>query len=68
MELVGEKKQPDVESTKRVMELTRRHGLLLGKGGTYGNVLRIAPSLNVNKDQIDQALRILDQSFGHLGH
>ena len=68
MELVGEKKKPDVESTKRVMELTRNHGLLVGKGGTYGNVLRVAPPLNVDKDEIDQALKVLDQSFGQLGH
>jgi len=67
MELVGEKKQPDVESTKRLMELTKNNGLLLGKGGTYANVLRVAPSLNVDKDEIDHALRVLDQSFAQLG-
>jgi 4-aminobutyrate aminotransferase-like enzyme len=67
MELVGEKKKPDVESTKRVMELTRKNGLLVGKGGTYGNVLRVAPPLNVNEEQVDQALKSLDQSFGQLG-
>ncbi|MGE5220560.1 MAG: aspartate aminotransferase family protein [Chloroflexota bacterium] len=67
MELVGEKKKPDVENTKRIMELTRNNGLLVGKGGTYGNVLRVAPPLTVTKDQIDQALKSLDQSFGRLG-
>jgi 4-aminobutyrate aminotransferase-like enzyme len=67
MELVGEQKKPDVENTKRVMELTKKYGLLVGKGGTYGNVLRVAPPLNTNKDQIDQALKVLDQSFGQLG-
>jgi 4-aminobutyrate aminotransferase-like enzyme len=67
MELVGEKKIPDTEGTKRLMELTKDAGLLLGKGGTFGNVLRVAPPLNVNKDQVDQALKILDQSFGQLG-
>jgi 4-aminobutyrate aminotransferase-like enzyme len=67
VELVGEKKKPDVESAKRVMELTRNNGLLVGKGGTYANVLRVAPPLNVNKAQIDQALKALDQSFAQLG-
>jgi 4-aminobutyrate aminotransferase-like enzyme len=67
MELVREKKQPDVEGSKRLMELTKNNGLLLGKGGTYGNVIRVAPSLNVNQDEIDHALKILDQSFGQLG-
>ena len=67
LELVGEKKQPDVQNTKRVMELTKNNGLLVGKGGTYGNVLRVAPPLNVNKDQINRALWVLDQSFAQLG-
>src|SRR2546426_1730786 len=67
MELVGEKKKPDSEGTKRLMELTKTKGLLVGKGGTFGNVLRVAPPLNVNQDQIDHALAVLDQSFGQLG-
>ena len=67
MELVGEHKRPDADSTKRLMELTKNNGLLLGKGGTYGNVIRVAPSLNVNKDEVDHALKVLDQSFGQLG-
>jgi 4-aminobutyrate aminotransferase-like enzyme len=67
MELVGDKKRPDAESTKRLMELTKANGLLVGKGGTYGNVLRVSPPLNVNKDQIEQALKQLDRSFAGLG-
>jgi 4-aminobutyrate aminotransferase-like enzyme len=68
IELVGENKVPDVEGAKRLMELTKARGLLIGKGGTFGNVIRLAPALNVNKDQIDHALTVLDQSFSQLGH
>ena len=67
MELVGENKKPDTESLKRLFEATKNHGLLIGKGGLMGNVVRIAPPLNVSKDQIDSALKILDQSFAQLG-
>src|SRR5919108_4501376 len=67
MELVGDNKKPDTESLKRLFEATKKHGLLIGKGGLMGNVVRIAPPLNVTKDQIDQALKVLDQSFGQLG-
>jgi 4-aminobutyrate aminotransferase-like enzyme len=67
VELVGAGKRPDAEGTKRLMELTKNHGLLLGKGGTYGNVLRVAPSLNIDKEEVDRALSILDRSFAHLG-
>jgi 4-aminobutyrate aminotransferase-like enzyme len=67
MELVGENKKPDTESMKRLFEETKKAGLLVGKGGLYGNCVRVAPSLNVNRDEIDHALKILDQSFGRLG-
>jgi 4-aminobutyrate aminotransferase-like enzyme len=67
MELVGERKKPDAEAAKRLMEVTKTNGLLVGKGGTYGNVLRVAPPLNVKQDQIDQALKQLDRSFAQLG-
>jgi 4-aminobutyrate aminotransferase-like enzyme len=68
MELVGEHKTPDTESLKRLFEATKRQGLLIGKGGLMGNCVRIAPPLNVSKDQVDQALKVLDQSFAQLGH
>jgi 4-aminobutyrate aminotransferase-like enzyme len=68
MELVGENKRPDIESLKRLFEATKRNGLLIGKGGLMGNVVRIAPPLNVKADEIDRALAILDQSFAQLGH
>jgi len=67
MELVGENKRPDTESIKRLFEATKRHGLLIGKGGLMGNVVRIAPPLNVTKSEIDHALSVLDRSFGQLG-
>jgi 4-aminobutyrate aminotransferase-like enzyme len=36
---------------------------LVGKGGLYGNVLRIAPPMTVDEGQIDDALEILAESF-----
>jgi 4-aminobutyrate aminotransferase-like enzyme len=41
------------------MEEARAAGLLIGKGGLYGNVLRIAPPLTVTEDEIDQAAEVL---------
>jgi 4-aminobutyrate aminotransferase-like enzyme len=67
LELVGENKKPDMESMKRLFEATKRHGLLVGKGGLYGNCVRVAPPLNVGKDEIDHALKLLDQSFAQIG-
>lgn len=67
LEVVGVNKTPDPETVRRIFELTRRHGLLIGKGGLMGNVIRISPPLNVTKDQIDQALKLLDRSFSEMG-
>ena len=67
LELVGENKRPAPEAVKRLFELTKTNGLLIGKGGLMGNVVRITPPLNVTKDQVDHALKILDRSFRQMG-
>ena len=45
------------------MESARKRGLLIGKGGLYGNALRIAPPMIVSKSQVDDALRILAEAM-----
>ncbi|HET9291971.1 MAG TPA: aspartate aminotransferase family protein, partial [Actinomycetes bacterium] len=40
-------------------EEARRGGLLVGKGGLYGNVLRIAPPLVLTEAEADEGLEIL---------
>lgn len=40
-----ESKQPGTQETNQMMELTRQRGLLMGKGGAFGNVLRFQTSL-----------------------
>jgi len=58
--------QPDVAATAAVMEETRRRGLLVGKGGRFGNVLRIAPPLTLTEEEADEGLAILDESLATL--
>jgi 4-aminobutyrate aminotransferase-like enzyme len=45
------------------MEHCRKGGLLVGKGGLYGNVIRTSPPLNISKADVDEAIRIMDQAF-----
>jgi alanine-glyoxylate transaminase/(R)-3-amino-2-methylpropionate-pyruvate transaminase len=54
---------PAPETATRLFEETKKRGLLIGKGGLYGNTIRIAPALNIGKADVEEALRILDQSF-----
>ncbi len=42
---------PDAALTGRVMEQAKAGGLLIGKGGLLGNVLRIAPPLSVTSEE-----------------
>jgi 4-aminobutyrate aminotransferase len=67
LELIGENKRPDPQALTRLMEQTKSDGLLVGKGGLMGNIVRITPPLNVTASQVDDALKILDRSFSRLG-
>ncbi|MCI0426025.1 MAG: aspartate aminotransferase family protein [Actinobacteria bacterium] len=50
---------PDTSLTAAVMEQAREEGLLVGKGGLYGNTLRIAPALSITEDEAEQGLGML---------
>lgn len=56
-------RDPDPVFAAAMMEATRSRGLLVGKGGTYGNVLRIAPALTVTEVEVDEALDILREAL-----
>jgi len=67
LELVKDEKAgdrtPASEAALRMLEETKKRGLLIGRGGLYGNVLRVAPALVVGKADIDAALDVLEASF-----
>ena len=54
---------PSARAAGRVLEETRARGLLVGKGGLYGNVLRIAPPLSVSMQQAEEALSLLGDAL-----
>jgi len=65
IELVRDRKTKAVapQETVQFMEECRKHGLLVGKGGLYGNVIRMSPPLNIAKSDVDEAIRIMDESL-----
>ena len=55
LELVhSDSTEPDAVRAGEMLEACRRQGLLVGKGGLYGNVIRIAPMLNVTAAELDE--------------
>jgi 4-aminobutyrate aminotransferase-like enzyme len=68
LELVKDRetKEPAPEATTQLLERTRDNGLLIGKGGLYGNVIRLSPMLNIAKSDVDEAARLLDKSFAEV--
>ena len=65
VELVRDRttKEPAVQEMLQVMELCKSRGLLIGKGGLDGNVIRFQPPLELTAEQIDEACTILDEVF-----
>jgi 4-aminobutyrate aminotransferase len=51
--------EPDPALTNRVFEAARDGGLLAGKGGLHGNVLRMGPPLTLTEEEAREGLAIL---------
>ncbi len=59
VELVGaDGREPNVDAVGKIMEETKENGLLVGRGGFYGNVIRMAPPLSVTEAEIDEGFEI----------
>jgi alanine-glyoxylate transaminase/(R)-3-amino-2-methylpropionate-pyruvate transaminase len=57
------KKTPARNETLDVLEAAREMGVLIGKGGLDGNVLRIKPPMCITAEDADFALDVLDRAF-----
>jgi len=66
IELVEDRatKAPASAATLRLMEAARENGIMVGRGGLYGNVLRLSPPMNIGRGDVDEFISRLDASFG----
>jgi len=53
---------PNANAVDQLMEETKKRGLLIGRGGLSGNVVRISPPMNIRKNDVENALEILADS------
>jgi 4-aminobutyrate aminotransferase len=65
VELVVDKasKTPNPKAAGDVMEGCRERGVLVGKGGMHGSVLRVAPPLTLTEDEARRAVQVLDEAI-----
>jgi 4-aminobutyrate aminotransferase-like enzyme len=68
LELVRDRqtKEPAPAEASQLLERARANGLLIGKGGLYGNVIRMAPPMNITKADVDEGIRLLDKSLSEV--
>lgn len=56
-------KTPDEESVKKIVEVARDSGLILLSTGTYGNVIRLLPPLNMSDAELNEGLEKLEHAI-----
>jgi alanine-glyoxylate transaminase/(R)-3-amino-2-methylpropionate-pyruvate transaminase len=57
---------PAAAQALEVLEAAREMGVLLGKGGLDGNVLRIKPPLCITAEDVDFAVEVLDRALARV--
>ena len=55
--------EPDTGRAGELLEGCKTRGLLVGKGGLYGNVIRITPMLDVTEDEIDEGVAAISETI-----
>jgi len=58
---------PEAALTGRVFEEAKKRGVLLGKGGLFGNVFRLAPPMLISQEDLEHGLDVLEESLAAAG-
>lgn len=67
LEMVGVGGEPDAALAARFMEACRSRGVLVGKGGLKGNVIRISPPLIVTREAAGEAADVFEAALAEAG-
>lgn len=65
LELVEDRrtKAPATAATNQILEAARENRIMIGKGGLYGNCIRLSPPMNISRTDVDEFILRLDASF-----
>jgi 4-aminobutyrate aminotransferase-like enzyme len=63
IELVGEDGEPNAELAGQTQLALRERGVLVGRGGRYGNVLILAPPLVIEDDVLDGGIDTIAEAL-----
>ena len=55
-------RDPDPVATTALMEETKAAGLLIGRGGLYGNVIRVSPPLSLTTSECDEGAELFEKA------
>ena len=58
--------EPDAERAGELLEGCKRRGLLVGKGGLYGNAIRVTPMLDVTEEEIDEGIAAILEAIAEI--
>jgi 4-aminobutyrate aminotransferase-like enzyme len=63
LEFVKDKatREPAPDITLRVIQEAAQNGVIVGKVGVYGNVIRVAPPLVMNEEEAAESLEIMEK-------
>jgi 4-aminobutyrate aminotransferase-like enzyme len=56
IELVRDGAEPDPDLTAEAIRTLRERGVLVGRGGRFGNVVKLSPPLVIGEDELDEGL------------
>ena len=59
-------KEPATAECTQVFERAKDLGLILGKGGLHGNILRIKPPMCITREDVDFMIQVLDATLSEL--
>ncbi|MEM2301330.1 MAG: hypothetical protein QXR14_03865, partial [Sulfolobales archaeon] len=60
------KKTPATQEAKKVKEFARNMGVLVGRGGIYGSVIRIQPPLTIGTELLDIIVNVMDRALAEV--